>query len=169
MRSKGLKIAITCLVAVALAAVLWGADLNIKGNVNVQGPDQSNPGNLKVKGNLQVDGLTGIESLAVRGKTAVNNLEVFRILTTTKTLATFNIKDPTTSKSLGQWDFCFLSGIQSGTIGDTCSVTTNNQENVMGLRQWDLVLSRSSLGSSKAECIATCLRFSNADSTQAGS
>lgn len=97
MKSQRLTIAIVCLLAVVLAAALWGADLNIKGNVNVEGDgSRSARGNLKVNGDI-------IASKYYLNYNVTNGL-----------------------KNLGPWDVCFLSGVTARNagipVGDICKI-----------------------------------------------
>jgi hypothetical protein len=136
VKSPRLTIAILCLFTVASCHVLWGADLNIKGNVNVQGDGSGTaPGNLKVKNALTVQG----------------NLLVTKDFLPTKTFDTFSTNS--SPMTLGFWDFCFLSSVEIGKGDGSCSVNMLTQTGNKGRKKWQL-----SAGNA-ASCTATCLSF----------
>jgi hypothetical protein len=147
MRSPGLKIAVVCLLAAGLSPTLWGADLNILGNVNVQGDGTPGaPGNLTVNG--QITATTGGTDLVKFFKTYTTGL---------------NGNPGTQTLALGTWDLCFLSlvlfdGLGEGNLG-TCHVDAPPNGATTGRPAWTLVATAGP-ETQQVTCSATCLSFS---------
>lgn len=137
MRLQGIKIAVICLLAFVLSPSVWGADLNIKGNVNVQGD-----GSAEAPGNLALNGT----------------------LTAPKFFKTYEVGPEQPRLDLGSWDLCFLSMIYLNGLGQgeaaRCMIISSNRSAARPNWTVFIVQTPDNQKSQGVRCSATCLSFS---------
>lgn len=174
MKAAIMKNLITAILLAATPSCLWGADLNVLGNVKVQGDGTaSSPGNLTVNGDLSSKSIRADGNVGATG-----NLSVSGTLTTDRNafgflayyyLELYEGDDSEESCDLGAWDLCILSQVgitgqddHSSDVGQ-CKVTVSDSIKNTALTarpRWQLWIH---LGSEvdNVRCAAICLSFAS--------